>query len=110
MSHELPGTKRLALSVVLRAIHDMKNKGAINTTAPTRQERNDAIVWLCSRKAAAWFDGAGINQWNVLLANDWGSHARDVLDGGLLSEEQQDVVLQSLKAFAVVKDKIDRGF
>ena len=103
-------TRYLALAVVLRAVRDMQKHGAKNTTAPTEVEYHDAMIWLGSRQAALWFDTACVSQYSVLWANDWRTHAKEMLDSCELLPEERRLLEDGVEVFGVVKAKYDKGF
>jgi|TARA_R110002110_G_scaffold6448_1_gene32385 hypothetical protein len=104
-----PATRYLALAVVLRAVRDMQKHGAKNTTAPTEAEYHDAMIWLGSRQAALWFDGASVSQYSVLWANDWMKYAEEMLDSCELLPEERRLLEDGVRVFGVLKDRYDKG-
>ena len=103
-------TRCLALAVVLRAVRDMQKHGAKNTTAPTEAEYQDAMIWLGSAHAAAWFDGASVSQYSVLWKNDWMTHAQELLGSSELDVEERRLLEDGVRVFARLKDRYDQGF
>ena len=104
-----PATRYLALAVVLRAVRDMQKHGAKNTTAPTEAEHIDAMVWLGSRQAAAWFDGASVSQFNVLWVNDWMTYAQELFGSPELDVEERQLLEDGIQVFGRLKDRYDKG-
>ena len=74
------------------------------------KEHIDAMVWLGSRQAAAWFDGASVSQFNVLWANDWMKYAEEMLDSCELLPEERRLLEDGVRVFGVLKDRYDKGF
>jgi len=104
-----PATRYLALAVILRAVRDMQKHGAKNTTAPTEAEHIDAMIWLGSRQAAAWFDGAGVSQFNVLWVNDWMTYAQELSGSPELDVEERQLLEDGIQVFGRLKDRYDKG-
>ena len=104
-----PATRYLALAVILRAVRDMQKHGAKNTTAPTEAEHIYAMIWLGSRQAAAWFDGAGVSQFNVLWVNDWMTYAQELLGSPELDVEERQLLEDGIQVFGRLKDRYDKG-
>jgi len=104
------GTRHLALAVVLRAVKDMQKLGATTTTAPSRSECVDAVVWLGSAHAAVWFDVADVSQLNVLWNNEWVRYAGAALDGVELDTEERQLLQDGVKVFGSLKARYDNGF
>ena len=102
-------TRYLALAVILRAVNDMRRHGAKNTTAPPDQEHHDAIVWLGAARASVWFDGAHVSQLEALRANNWMTHAQELLKGRKLDANQREVLEHGVEVFGMLEARDGKG-
>ncbi len=71
----LSGEHNLALAVLWQAVKDIRNEGS-----PNRAERTDAVVFLASKRATAWFDVCGMEQRPALQRLEWSKYAQALLD------------------------------
>ena len=70
------GECNLALAVLWQAVKDARDQGS-----PSRYEHINAVVFLASKRAALWFDMAGLQQLAALERLRWSKYAEELLTG-----------------------------